>query len=47
MVAEQYVLALKIMAKIEKRLGKPSSFYEELAQKETKILNETMFEKDH
>ena len=47
MVAEQFVLALKILSKIEKRVGKPTSFYDEIAEKETKILNETMFEKDH
>lgn len=47
MVAEQFVLACLEMAKIKNSIGKPFSFYEELAEKQKKVLNETMFEKDH
>lgn len=47
MVAEQYVLALRTLIKIEKRLAKPTSFYEKLLEKQIKVLNERMFEKDH
>ncbi len=47
MAAEQFVLALRIMSQLEKRLGRPNDFYEELLQKQTKVLNEDMFEKDH
>lgn len=47
MVAEQFILALRIMSKIEKRLGNPTSFYDEAMKKQIDVLNETMFEKDH
>ncbi len=47
MAAEQFILALRIMSKIEKRLGNPTSFYDEAMKKQIDVLNETMFEKDH
>ena len=47
MAAEQFVLALKILSKIEKRLGRPASIYDQLLEQQTKTLNESMFEKDH
>ncbi len=47
MAAEQFVLALRILSKIEKRLGRPASSYDRLLEQQIKILNENMFEKDH
>lgn len=47
MAAEQFVLACLDLARIEKEVGRPYSFYEEAAKKQAKVLNEDMFEEDH